>query len=160
MSRHNRDRKRQAPDGFNCPEDVEFHAVALPESSEGAALVRERYQSRQWWTLLCFGNDTTACKIVADLEAAVPVQDGWELVKWPIKRMSASLGVKDDHLIVAFARKTVVTAQQLTVIVNKHTSEFVAIPDNLDLLPLSWGYRRALMNALEGILRSHAHHDN
>lgn len=144
----------------NPQPDCELQLTVLPEAEPGAhMLVRQRFQSRLWWTVMAFESEEKAPPLFDEIIQFHGVKS--EIIKWPIIRFSRMLGTKPDRAMILFVDKTTITQTQLLEIILKHgaSSPTKASP-NLDFFPISYGYIQSLIGVLSNIFKLHKETDN
>ena len=144
------------------PPDLEFHWSVLPLAEPNChMIVRQRFQSRQWWTLLGFESEDRVVKIFDDIKSFPGVN--CETLAWPLFRVGQRSRSRPDKLVILFAEKQTITHQQILDIIKKHGSigsSCIAGPEEKDFLPISFGYNQALMHTFTSILRQGSEADN
>lgn len=139
--------------------DIEVHWVALPVADPAAhALARQRWQSKEWWTVIGFESEDRVRKIVDIINAS---EAECEQFIWPIGRVGEFTGGKEDNIIVLFARKSSLKPRKLRGMLLEIGGRLTKRDlDNLDFIPVSCGYVNAVVIAFQSILQLRSEIDN
>jgi hypothetical protein len=138
-------------------EDIEKQLIATQQAEPNAhILIRQRFNSGDWWVVLGFQSEEKVRKIIADIKAT-PAEV--ETIEYPVQRLGEYSGPNEDVFLMVFIKKTTIEYEPLAKIFRKHGVRAVERTDQ-DVFPISFGFHNALLRTIQMILEQHEQLEN